>query len=167
VHVDDDDGHRQGHAAAGQDDQRFPVDVVQHGVDHTTNDAGQGQKRGDGDTIPLDAAVVQHVHRVKQQHVEPAALLADKEQCGDQGRLPDGRAGEQCPVRDRGRFVRGRVSVRAAQVIVAVDRQRGDRRRRRDGHRGWFNVQPRLGRVRFPGPAAGPEPHGRLRHEEH
>jgi len=140
--------------------------VVQHGVDQTTDDSGQGQKRGNCDAIPLDAAVMQHVHRVEQQHVEPAALLADKEQRGEQSWLPDGRAGEQRPVRHRGCFVRGRVSVRAAQVIVTVDRQRGDRRRRRDGHRGRFYAQPRLGRVRFPAPAVGPEPHGRFRHKE-
>jgi len=141
--------------------------VVQHGIDQTTDDPGQGQKRRDGDAIKLDAGVTQQVHRVEQQHVEPGRLLADKEQRGEHCWLPDGRANEQLPVRDRGRFARGRLSVRTAHVIVAVNRQRGDRRRCRDGHRGRFYSKPRLSHVRFLAPAAGSEPHGRLRHKEH
>lgn len=108
---------------------------------------------------------MQHVHRVEQQHVEPTPLLADEEQRGDQGRLPDCRADELSPVRHSVGFAG---DVRAAHVFITVDGQRGDRRRHRDRDRGCrFDAQPRLGRVRFAGALVDPEPHVRLRHQEH
>lgn len=80
-----DDEQRGGHAQARRGHERSAFDAVQYREGHASGHAGC-----DGHAVPLDAKVVEHVCRVREQRVQARQLLAHDEPRHDQRRQPHG-----------------------------------------------------------------------------
>lgn len=137
-----------------------------HGSEaHAAHQPGHGQEQRNGVAVPRHSAVPEHVHRVEQQHVHAATLLADEERQRDGRRHPHAAPQEQRPVRRRSdcRFL---VTVHRRGVGHVGRIHRGGRCRRCRGARHVAQVQPPVHLVRLGRSAFGPEPHRRFRHHE-
>ncbi|KAE9532645.1 hypothetical protein AGLY_009726 [Aphis glycines] len=166
VQVTDHGGHGRAHAQPRDGGQLALGRGLEHEADDGAGQPGGAQVHGRGHAVDGHAAVAHHVHRVEQQHVEPGRLLAAEERQGGERGLPDGGP------RVRGPAALVRLHDGAHRRVGPAQRGHGRGRARRRRQRGQvvdavqLEPEPLFHLAGLRVPAAGPQPHGRGRHEE-